>query len=494
MSYSDPIPYERPSLRQPGSVIAGLFLLFIGLTQMVLTSVIASENNAISTAIYLTIVIVVASVLGRKDRNAALLILVFVLSWQPLLSMPIANIVGSMGVKSLVATKDIYITVLLATLFWRNGKEMRWQYIDIIAVIFVAVYFFYFISSPSNLFGRLVSFREGFMIAAYYLAGRLLLFKQEDIKWLLRVIVIVSTSVVIFGYIERFLFSPELWHEIGAIDYTGAKRAVSTRIGGDVPDQWYTYIHGAPVRRMVSSIGDPTALGRFLSLPLLALIFLKKPINYSKKKLFSNKLFILLMFAGAVILTLCRGGLLIALGGIFIWTLFAHKTKWQLVISVFLMIAVIFFVITSPILDPQSGSPVRHMTGFSKGVEALYKTPFGNGLGTSGQMALYYSQDIEEKAGESYFVSLAYQTGIAGIIAYFLFAGAILRNIVRIYRKNKALEIDRDGANMALLGLSVAAGIFATSLLSNAAISPLSAGLSLLYCGTVVGLKNKENI
>jgi len=380
-----------------------------------------------------------------------------------------------------VATKEIYVSALLVALFVRNGQRIKWKFVDGTAMLFLLVYILYLLISPSGIFLRLVSLREGFMIVAFYFIGRLLMFDWDEISWFTKTVVTLSIPIVLFSYMERFFFSEELWIRMGAVDYVKAKYEGAIILNNGMPTQWFTFVDGEVYRRMVGPIGYATGLSRFLAFPVIALFLVGDVIRQNRSKL-TYKIYLMLLFGGAMILTLGRGGMLIVLGSLLIWSL--TNFKRNIFISA-LMLALAMIVVTkASIFNPQGAAPTRHMSGFLKGVESLQSSPLGHGLGTSGQMAVTYSDSVDEKVSESYFGSLAYQAGVAGIISYFLFAGTLLINLFGIFKKTRAGNKYLN--DLILLGICIFSGIFVTSMLGNAAVSPLSAGLSLIYCGALI--------
>ena len=140
------------------------------------------------------------------------------------------------------------------------------------------------------------------------------------------------------------------------------------------------------------------------------------------------------------------------------------------------------------IFDPQSGSAIRHMAGLEKGVGALFDSPLGNGLGTSGQMAVLYGK-VDVKVSESYIGSLAFQMGLPGVLLYTLFFTLISAYFLRAYRLCRRTT---ESWAMPLLAFTISSGIFFTSILANSAIAPISSGLSLIFCGAVKGALDHE--
>ena len=423
---------------------------------------------------------IIASILVNLNIKAALFLLVLILSLQPIMTMLISEFIGGLGVKILVASKDIFAGALLSILFLKNINKIKFHAVDYAALVFLLIHVYHF-WSPVGIFVRVLSFREGFMIIAYYFIGRLLLLNRIQFIWVLRMFIVLALFVAIFGFIERFIFSEEIWNYLGALEYEVAKKGeVNLNHGNLVPGKYFTFIGAEVKRRMVATIGDAASFSRFLSFPMLIIFYLGTLLFPSPR---NRPLMILIgiILASSILLSFGRGGLLICIVGLSI-LLFNKKP----VLSLLILIPGLLLLAQLTIFDIQSGSAFRHITGFMRGYNALVAMPLGHGLGTSGGKALYYAQDeVEEKVSESYFGSLAYQLGLPGLITYFAFFILMIRKLFVLSRnKHKIHEAGKN--KIPLLAFSLAVGIFSTSMLAQSAVSPISAGLSLVFCGLAI--------
>ncbi len=468
--------------------IAGLWLF--GLMPVIIAIVLGIENVSVFVLFHLLVVTAIAVVLSRKSLKTALAVLIFVLPFQPLISMPVAKALGNTGVKLVISSKEVYVMALVGILFLTNSKKIKWGYIDLAAALFLLVHIYGFIYSSAGLFARAVSFREGIMILAFYYIGRLITFTQDDILWILKAIVVVSLIVALFGFLERFVFNDTIWNTIGAIDYYQAKiesQKIKFIIKNNLPGNFFTFIDNRLFRRMVGPIADATSLSRFLALPILSLIYIRRLLSKSRETL-PFQFAALLLLCGALVLTFGRGGLLIVIGGLMLWS-YSKKPFITVLLGIPLAAVVLGNI---ALFDIHSGNVSRHTSGLVNGVNSLYKAPLGHGLGSSGMMAVMYTENIEEDISESYWGSLSYQLGIAGLISFTMFFILICGTLYRIYKKHRGEVEEFPVSKMALMAFSLCAGIFATSALGNSAVEPISAGLSLLYGGAIIGINDND--
>src|SRR4029434_970118 len=122
-------------------------------------------------------------------------------------------------------------------------------------------------------------------------------------------------------------------------------------------------------------------------------------------------------------------------------------------------------LISFALFDPEGGSATRHLEGLADVASAL-DAPLGHGLGSSGQKAVLYAGEVDEKISESYLGGLGYQMGIVGVLAYMVFVAAVVLRFMVLIRRFGRAPGARDVWDQLLLALSLAGGIFATSLLA----------------------------
>lgn len=487
-------PNKKISSLIPFLLFAFAWLL-IGLSPAITGAFTRSEPSGILGITHLVAVVTIVAIVSTVSVEWSLILLALILPWQPLFSMPLAHTLGGSGIKMLVATKEVYAVTLLGLLFLGRRKKHRWVFVDVAAMLFVTVYILYMVVSPASFFTRLVSFREGFMIVAFYFVGRLSGLDQTKLRTVLRIVVMIAVLVALFGYIERFVFNNSTWNQIGAGEYMAMKFGPGnpgTGLMDGIPSQWYTYVGGAGsgyklLRRMVGPIGDATSLSRFLAFPILVLIFVKNLFGKRPRFLVLRGV-LMFTLGGAVLLSLGRGGMVIVLGGILLW-LFV-RNRW---VAIMLGVFSLLLMTSTTLFDIQSGSNARHISNLIKGIQVLQISPLGRGLGTSGQLALSFGEKVgeEEKVRESYCASLAAQMGFPGLGAYLLFVATLLSKLYSIFRKDR-VDLNGEIGGMALLGLASIGGMFVTSALANSAVAPISAGLPLLFAGAIVGMQQNR--
>jgi len=411
----------------------------------------------------------------NKKILYGLIILILILPLQPFLTSLLSSIIDPIGVKVFVALKEILTVIILIFLIFKRIKKIKLFYIDFILLVFINIHIAYLILGNEALFLKVISFREAFMIFAFYTIGRLSYTNFKELKKFSEIIIYIGLTIALFGLIERFLFTMDTWNFLGAFDYVNLKYEVRINEYG-FPVNWFTYINDElKIRRIVGTVLEPTSFSRFLS--FIALLSLYYFSIFKEKKLRNRKIFLILLLI--ITIGMSRGGLLIVFIGILIY--FYNK---QHLIS--LVIAPIFIIglLGTDLFSLSSGNSQRHIHGLTEGIIAAYTTPAGHGLGASGQLAVLYGNiSGDEKVSESYIGGLGYQLGMYGIVPYILF------NIVVLFYLIKYKAINH---YLALLIISGLLGVFITSFLSNSAVSPISSALIFIYTGISISYIRKE--
>ena len=458
-----------------------IILISAGVFPFYIAKLFGIDGIGLLAILHVAIFSFLAILFSVRNRFLYITLLASILTWQALITMPISGALGVIGIKLFIATKEIFVFSAVAALFYKNWRKLSLHAIDYLAIVFVIVQIIYFLKSSAAFFPRIVSLREGMMIVLFYALGRLMCFSWNDIDRVLRSIIFVSFFVVIFSFIERFLFDTSDWVAIGAIDYVKEKYVHwNVKLVNGLPNQWYTFWNGELSRRMVGPIGYAIALSRFLSFPTLALLYVTNIIK-SNKINFPVQYSMFVLFMIAIFISLGRGGMLIMCGGIFI--LFTMKYKKTAMLMLLLGIIV---VIKLSLITFDKGNLLRHFTGLGHGIASLVVNPIGYGLGSSGQLAVVYSSEVDDKVSESYFGGLAYQMGFPGVISFYLFAIVTMLTLFKIYLKTNLIRNVCNHNKKALLSFSTVSGVFATSLLGDSAVSSVSAGLTIMFSGIII--------
>ncbi|SLL33521.1 Uncharacterised protein [Mycobacteroides abscessus subsp. abscessus] len=430
------------------------------------------------TVLPFTAIVVFISI--KPDRFVGLLICYVI--FQNFIAIIAAKYLGGDFSQFVIIFKDVLVYLVLLFAFCINHRKFKLIAPDIFAFLYFFLLVIYLLVPNENgLFAMIVQFRQLITPISLYLLGRFLLIKKSRVEVYLRVLVKISVIAVIFGLVERYLLGDAFWSTLGIKEYLISKGMEVWSYGyGGVQGNFYTYdlysIIGHPLRRMVSFVADPTLFGQFLVLPIVILLFTE--IFNKKYRIYFS---IILIFG--LLLTISKGGvlsLLIALT----YKLFHSKYK------VFGYFAIIILMIALAIIMNNASlfsSLPSHINGLVHNSMNIISKPFGSGLGSSGNFAVLFStsSDSDIGSGESYIGMVLGQVGVFSIL-FILF----IVSLILFYKKRIKHTIGNEKMNIVLIATLL--GVSLSSLISESAISFISAGILFLISGLVTSDNNKS--
>lgn len=451
--------------------LATIIILVLFFTIYGLGAVLDISGSALFLVpIFFILQVFLYSIFGVRFLLASFILIV---PFQPFLTMPLSTHISSLELKLLVALKECFVVLMLLAVSKRL-VNLNFILSDYLALTFLILYSVGLVAAGFGMV-QLVSFREGFMLVAMYFLGRSLYFFDLTPEQFALSIFAVATVVAVFGVVERFLIGEWFWPAWGAVDYLDAKFAVSTvnvKSYEGIPHNWYTFVGNELMRRMTATIGDATSFGRYVAFAVVAFIYQKNIRSRSW-----SYIGWVICICG-LIFSLGRGGILIAVicGGV--W-LYKYRRYRMLTIPILLLIG--GFIGSTALFSIDGANSVRHMDGLNGGLDAMFSNPVGHGLGSSGQMAVLYSDmSDEEVVSESYIGSLGYQLGLPGVVFYSLWLLVMSNYLYKVGKKNRHIE---SSANMAV-GLLI--GLYSTSFFANSAVAPISSSAVVIFVGLVM--------
>ncbi|MBB3048811.1 hypothetical protein FHR99_003085 [Litorivivens lipolytica] len=458
------------------SGIAIYLLFFFAAATVLLTDSLYAHSSISSVVFFIACTFIAGTAIAHKNARQAFIVQLFVLYWMTFASMPLAS--ASQSFVFVIISSGLEDIFLAATLTAASLNKGFWKAAsaEYSAIFLILVFLIYFVRAGVSI-AAIASFREIFVLVAFYLIGRAFYSYSINSDYAAKVITGFMLSLAIFGIIER-LFWNSLWGLWGATDYflikfQNANFAFSLR--DELPQHWFTYTGQGFTRRLVSTVGDATAAARAMSVGFILSI-----IYFGPRKSWSLLSSILL--AIAIFLTIGRGGMVLAGFGVAFWLMLKHKLLGYIALS-FLAMA---FILAST-SGSHSSNFERHMTGLTRGLESIPAKPLGHGLGTSGTMAIIYSSGHnDERVEESLVGSIAFQTGVFGLSAYFIFFGSLIKRIIQVE------PVDTKTAKMRMACLAMLSGILFTSFFASSAISPVAAAPGLLLAGVLISEHNLQ--
>ena len=399
--FGDWIAEER-NLPGPGWPFNLIILALLVVSPVPLAALAIEE---VTFLFWLVLVIDLAVLLGvtvATFGTPALFVGVIIL-WFALQRLVVALIAPEVSadlVRLLLTYKEGFYLILLAAgvvsvvaRYFRGERALPVIFVaDIVAVSFLIWLALVFISDPQSSSSELTYARRFAAPVLFYLGGRLLVARREQLLDSVRLLAAVAVGVALFGLLERFALDIEFWRS-GVEATTFYEKQVES---GLLPENWTVIYKGVPdgifislplevpVRRLVSTYLEPTTLSSFLAFALLLLLFVPD-LSWRRAGNFSRVVAAaaIVALALAVVATLSRGGIVTFLAG----AAFVVGVGWlraprllpslprPLLLLPIAALMAIAFAITS-FDDPPAGGAVRDVLA-TRAVSGLQDEPAG---------------------------------------------------------------------------------------------------------------------
>lgn len=388
-----------------------------------------------------------------KSNYITLNILTIFVFFQNIVLVLISRSINGEMYNAIVLIKEIYVVLVVLWSFRKKRSVDRIEWICYISVLILIVLFF--IHSKGDMLSRLASVRQLYLPFIFYIFGNSIKMSKIDMQKSIRFFINLSVLCVLFGFVEMAL-GDRFWALIGIKEYATFKGFDKYIYSGElVPGSFYSYDFYPIIprfRRMASVFADPVILGQLLGFALVIAVFYKDLTAVKSKRL----IYIVVIGTG-LILTLAKGGVIIAAISILIlmrklWNKKIFSTLC-IIVAIVLAIQYVGFGLRNAL------SISAHIDGFWEGVDILKSNLLGIGIGGYGNLGSNYSSgDIE--GSESFIGAALGQIGIFAII-YVVFYCAFVKRIKKSTGYDSFSEI--------LLWLNI--GLLITAFVNNTAIS-----------------------
>jgi len=308
---------------------------------------------------------------------------------------------------------------------------------------------------------------------------------------------LLAVLVILFGFIERFLFSLDVWRDVLNAPYVGDSKLLTYYYWAEgLPMDFFTTVGGGRfIRRMTSLFVTSVTLGYFLAFTFLLSLF---SLDVRVKR----RLFFAAVLGVALFCAFARGSWFLSVtgigAGIVLWYRPAMKHRtFMILFAVFVAIG----VFAGLSILSQHASVWLHVRGLTmpfKTSRSLLRSLIGHGLGTGGSAARLLADKVAYRHGvtdlevgaESTIGSIFYQTGFLGLGLYASLFFAMWRRLRHYYNQFRFRSKVLAGA--ALVSFAHMCGLLANSLLQANAIAPIPSSFYMAYCGLVLAMGGME--
>jgi hypothetical protein len=548
--FGDWIAEER-TLPGPPWPLNAILLALVAIAPIPIAALIVEEVSPLVWLVVAADLALLFAIAVLTFRTPALFIGVVILwfALQRLVVALIAPHVSADLVRLLLTYKEAFYAILLTAgavgVGMRHFRGERAIPVvvaaDIIAVGFLVWLAIVFVSDPASSSPEITYARRFAAPVLFYLGGRLLIARGDQLLDSVRLLLAVAVGVAAFGLVERFVLDIEFWRS-SVEATTFYEQQVES---GLLPENWTVIYRGVPdgifislplevpVRRLVSTYLEPTTLSSFLAFALLLLVFVPEVAWNRGGRAWQAALILAIAALGiAVAATLSRGGMVTFLAGagfvlLVDWVRSARRlpSVSQMAFVIPLVAIMAFGFLITSLDDPPGASAVRdvlgtravsgledepagveavpvvdtaapleeievhppgstaegaskHLRGLTSGLEEMFSDPLGRGLGETGNWS-----DTPGAGNESTVGVIAAQTGIVGFGLYAGFFAAVVASLVFAAWRRTGLS-----GNLPIALAGALFGLFVVSWVSESASGLLGNAFYLLFAGWALSL------
>jgi O-antigen ligase/polysaccharide polymerase Wzy-like membrane protein len=366
----------------------------------------------------------------------------------------------------LQAWKELLLATALLSVAWRAWRERRLPFerrpLDLAIALFALVALAYFVLPGSALAGspgaraRFYGLRELVLPVAAYAVGRSLALRRDDWRRIAAAVVGVSVAVAGIGLIEDYAIPLSVWRHAGAARYFRDQLHFPVFHGpAGLPENIALNTSSGVFRRLASTYLSPLGTAYQLVVALLVaaawrgrrrvVVAVASAVMLAALALALSRAAAIALVAALVLLALVERRLLPAAGAV----LAAGVTLG--VAAAFTHVAPRTHFFPEDLAYQQAnakrhgglsnGSPLttsgtfsdtssrEHWAELRRSFHNFTRHPGGYGLGSGGQIAQRFGGDVA--AGESLYLTVAVETGVAGLAALLVLVAATLWELGR---------------------------------------------------------------
>jgi hypothetical protein len=353
------------------------------------------------------------------------------------------------------AWKEALLLVALLVVAWKVRRLPLATAADVLAAAYAAVVVLYailpqdWLDGTATTRGELLALRHHLLPVAAYVLGRLVSawWRQERLGI---VVALTAAGLAIIGLLDLAFVSLQAWRDSGVPGWYREQLGLEYEGLSGLPENWVynTGDETNPIRRLVSTFLSPLASAYAFVVALLFVL--------ARPRRWWAVLLALLLYAG-LLYTHTRAAVVALAVGLVLLAVSQRRAAPLVLAAASVAVAAAFFVAypdigpstsyteeeleflrqnaeeepgasTDP-FSPSESSLSSHWRNLRDGLEAVLEHPQGYGLGNSGVVAK--RTGVEIRGGESTFVELGVDTGLAGLVAFCLWSLAVLVGLWR---------------------------------------------------------------
>lgn len=387
----------------------------------------------------------------------------------------------------LMASKEAILVAAIVLLSFRvRRRDWQWLAPDRFAIAYIALLTFYLLlpgifhsNAPFAL--RMISLRSVVSLALFYFWGRLSFLTIRQLRGFLRFLVGLQVAVAGFGIFEWLALPDTFWSDTVGIG-TFMLDVKGLLDGQNVINGLPSNMFRLGVRRLISSYGDPLAMGIAGVFPLLFCVaWLLRNSKSGRRWIWQISA---VAIGVALLLTLGRESIGAAVVSCILLLWWAGKFRGYVsavaVVALLLLMLPQIWSFGAQTLSFREESSATHLNFLAEGWRQIPKMLVGKGLGEAGGWA-YSLAGVQSDTGESSYFDLMAQTGLASVVLLLGFLFSTARQAFRESRKifDPLITAALTAATAHIIGRSLMA-VFSPSLFG---VVPLAS--FFFFCGVV---------
>jgi hypothetical protein len=337
-------------------------------------------------------------------------------------------------VRPIAAWKELAALLLLLGVTWRAAQRtgprtaVAWQDVAVAGLGLLAIGMFVAANAWRRdalpLVGQLYGLRDGFLFLALYFVGRGTPELVDDDGVMRRMVTVIAICSVA-AVLEQLFVPPELMVLVGVAAYFNDFLGVSAFTADNefgLPANLWSLMGGVAVRRSGSVFltSQGFAVSYLLFMPAATAWLLTRA-----RLALGHWLAYVLVWVG-LLLSLTRMTVLTCLIQVVLVAVLLGRPRFAIGVVSLLAVAVVGAVVAlEPIRDFawetltwQSGSSLSHSKDWLMGMEAMTRSPLGNGLGTADMSSI--RAGLTPLAFDNQFFKYGVELGIPGLLLFLL--------------------------------------------------------------------------
>jgi hypothetical protein len=307
---------------------------------------------------------------------------------------------------------------------------------------------------------QFLGFRDAVYFMLLYFVGRSTPELASRDSAMRKLFILIAVTAVI-GVIERMIVSPEMLVALGVASYFQDFLGVSAFTVGNIyglPLNYWTMIGGHLFRRA----GSVYLSGQGFAVPFLLFFPLATSWVFHRSDRSKRQMLAYVIISAALILTLTRMTILIALIQLVLFVSVRKRPEWAvagLMVAGAVFLGAFAFIPGFPVfvwqtLSWQEGSSVSHINDWVNGIAIFFQHPWGSGLGTADQSAV--RSGLKHLTGDNLYLKYGVEMGAVGLGLLVLTLAGIGRSAFRLFRNGVSATEQRMGLTLWLAAIGIA--------------------------------------